>query len=336
MHLNLAQNSISLDSKIYDLYHLSIASNAPFSLHLREVIQKPDIKLSWEVNPVIAGRVLESENQIYASLHQINSQSIITLFQLENKFIMRFVDTVDFLIQSESVTGYLAHKSLFPLAEAYFAGAVISFLLEIRKTPVLHASSIVKNHHAVAFLSNSGNGKSTLAAYLIQAGWSLLTDDILPLDLQQDAVYGRSGYPVMKLFPNQAKFLCEDVGKLKPVSEGSTKLRVWVGKEGKGSFCQQDQPLSRIYIPSRQDPAVWGTRVEISPISPRDSVIELLRYSFSARLVDALNLRKDRFDFFSHVVNKVPLRRLTYPSGIEFLPAVEEAIQKDLLSTETE
>ena len=138
----------------------------------------------------------------------------------------------------------------------------------------------------------------------------------------------------MKLFPGQAKFLCEDISQLIPVSEGSPKLRVWVGKEGKGSFCQQDQPLSRIYIPSRQDPAVWGTKVEISPISPRDGVIELLRYSFSARVVDALNLRKKRLDFFSQVVNKVPLRRLTYPSGIEFLPAVEDAIQKDLLSIE--
>lgn len=322
------------DATVYRLYNLSIASNVPFSLQLKESNQKPDINLIWEVNPEVVQMVLDNKNGIYSSPYKSNGQSIVTLYQFKNTYIMRCTNAADFYIASDGVTGYLAGEDLFSLAEVFFAGAVTSFLLETRKTPVLHASSVVKDHLAVAFLSNSGNGKSTLAAYLIQAGWSLLTDDILPLDLLQGAVYGCSGYPIMKLFPDQAKFLCEDIGKLKPVSEGSSKLRVWVGEDGKGSFCQQDQPLSRIYILSRQDPAVWGTRVEISPISPRDGVIELLRYSFSARVVDALNLRKDRFDFFSQVVQKIPLRRITYPSGIEFLPAVEDAIQKDLLSVE--
>lgn len=326
----LPQNPLQSASNVYDLYNLSIVSNLHFYLPLRESTQKPNLKLTWEVNAQAVEMELNDENRVYSSPYKINDQSIIQLYQYENYYIMRFTNTADFYVTSESIACYLADDNVFSLAESLFTGAVISFLLEMRNTPVLHASCVAEDQFSAVFLSNSGSGKSTLAAYLIQQGWSLLTDDILPIDIKQGTVYGRSGFPGMKLFPEQAKFLCDDINQLNKVSNGSSKRWVWLGKNSKGSFCSQDRPLSCIYVPSRQSPTAWGTGVEITPIKPRDGVIELLRYSFSARVVDALKMRKHRLDFFSEVVSIVPLRRITYPSGMEFLPAVQDAILRDL------
>ena len=66
------------------------------------------------------------------------------------------------------------------------------------------------------------------------------------------------------------------------------------------------------------------------PVSPRDAVIELVRHSFAASIVESLRLQPQRLDFFAQLVQQVPMRWLIYPSGFEHLPRVREAILENL------
>ncbi|HBL26482.1 MAG TPA: hypothetical protein DD490_06575 [Acidobacteria bacterium] len=70
--------------------------------------------------------------------------------------------------------------------------------------------------------------------------------------------------------------------------------------------------------------------MEIREIPPRDALIELLRQTFSPRLVAAAGLQPARFDLLSHLVLHVPVKRLRYPSGFALLPKVVESIHNDL------
>ena len=70
--------------------------------------------------------------------------------------------------------------------------------------------------------------------------------------------------------------------------------------------------------------------IGITPVSPRDAVIELVRHSFTPRVVEAIGLQAQRLDFFAQMVQQVPMRRLVYPSGFAHLPRVRDAILEDL------
>src|ERR1700720_695817 len=64
----------------------------------------------------------------------------------------------------------------------YLLGQALSFALVKSGFEPLHATAVVVEDQAVAFLGDCGFGKSTLAAAFLQAGHRLLTDDILLLE----------------------------------------------------------------------------------------------------------------------------------------------------------
>jgi hypothetical protein len=58
--------------------------------------------------------------------------------------------------------------------------------------------------------------------------------------------------------------------------------------------------------------------------------VRLFAYTFNHRLVQAAGLQPQRLALFAALVQRVPRRRLVYPSGYEHLPRVREAILEDL------
>ena len=60
-----------------------------------------------------------------------------------------------------------------------FLGPVMSLWLEHHGTLVLHASAILIENQAALFLADSQQGKSTVAAFLLQLGYPVcLSDDL--------------------------------------------------------------------------------------------------------------------------------------------------------------
>ena len=72
---------------------------------------------------------------------------------------------------------------------------MFSYWLERQGIPVLHASAVTVEGQAVAFLSSNDGGKTSLAATLMQAGYALLTDDLLPVERADEQFLGRPAIP---------------------------------------------------------------------------------------------------------------------------------------------
>jgi hypothetical protein len=136
----------------------------------------------------------------------------------------------------------------------------------------------------------------------------------------------------MRLWPDEAQYFLGHYEDLERVHPAYSKRRVPVGPDGFGTFCDASQPMACLYLPERRDPEEGGMEIVIMPVSPRDAVIELVRHSFTPRVVEAIGLQPQRLDFFAQMVQQVPMRRLSYPSGFEHLPRVREAILEDLES----
>jgi hypothetical protein len=63
---------------------------------------------------------------------------------------------------------------------------VLGISQELRGVPALHASVVNVNRGAVAFLTHLAQGKSALAAALVDAGYPLLADDNLHILSEDD------------------------------------------------------------------------------------------------------------------------------------------------------
>jgi len=111
--------------------------------------------------------------------------------------------------------------------EQSLLGPPLILALALQGVWCLHASAVSYQGNCLVFLGDSGRGKSTLAAYLAgQSGFSLVSDDILPIEVGHDQVRAYADFPQLKLpedervqqqggaIPVQGFFLLEDFPQL--------------------------------------------------------------------------------------------------------------------------
>ncbi|MGB8212673.1 MAG: hypothetical protein WCE68_03850 [Anaerolineales bacterium] len=82
-------------------------------------------------------------------------------------------------------------------------GPVLVLALALRSTWCLHASAALFRQALLAFLGESGQGKSTLAGSLAAEDWRRVADDILPVTLEGGDLIAWPRFPQLKL-PVQA------------------------------------------------------------------------------------------------------------------------------------
>jgi len=63
------------------------------------------------------------------------------------------------------------------------AGAGVSTMLALQGLPIYHGSAVAHGGRSIAFLGESGQGKSTMTALFCMAGWSFVCDDVLRAEL---------------------------------------------------------------------------------------------------------------------------------------------------------
>lgn len=81
-------------------------------------------------------------------------------------------------------------------------GPALVLALAMRGIWSLHASAVMFDGQVTVFLGESGQGKSTLAAYLSREGerkWRLVADDILPVTASSSGVEAWPHFPQLKL-----------------------------------------------------------------------------------------------------------------------------------------
>lgn len=312
-----------MDSRLrfHRLFGVTLGSEVPFANRLAEG-GGPPADLVFHYGP--PGTALPDEARgIY---HGTNLQ----LFRTPDREVIRITDVADFHLWPGRIAAHPAGPKAAPLIEIHLLGTVFSYWLEQRGLVTLHASAVEIEGRAAVFASTHGGGKTGLAAALLQAGSPLLSDDLVPVEERAGTFAGQPGYPQMRMWPDEATHFLGHYEHLPAVHPELSKRRVPVGSGGLGTFHGSPLPLACVYLLERQPE---GEPLAISAISPRDALIELLRNSFTPRLVEAAGLQSARFDRLARFVLQVPVKRLRYPSGFDRLPGVAEAVRLDLVRT---
>ncbi|MCI0710141.1 MAG: hypothetical protein L0154_08255 [Chloroflexi bacterium] len=246
--------------------------------------------------------------------------SHIRFYRIGHSDLLRVPEVADFFVEGSHVFWQAASHT--PMVEIFFFGPVCSLLLERHGIPALHASAVSIDGRAVGFLAASHGGKSTLAAHFIQLGYPMITDDVLPVEVTDPEIRVRPGYPQMKLWHEQAIRFCDDPRQLRRLHQNLNKYAVPVS-----NFCSEWLPLDTLYLPERNDNV---NEVRIDPLTPAAATIELMRYAFSAGVMSVLADQRQRWKLFANITRQVGVKRLIYPSGLENLPRVQDAILHDI------
>jgi hypothetical protein len=295
------------------VYGLTLTSNFPFAHRLGVGRGAPGLVFSAGMPRL----PIQEGMRIYSSPWRDEAgDSLAYLDRFPEKDVLRFPEIADFHLEPGRITADLLDPDRPDLIELRFLGPVLSYWLERLGIPMLHAAAVRMNAGAVGFIAHSGGGKSSLTAALLQAGASLLTDDLLPVEESEGTFLVRPGYPQMRMEPDSARHFLGTVEGLAAVSPDDSKLHVPVG-----NFCDTPTPLSALYLVERRPGPP-----EILPLTRRQALIELVRHSFSPYLVEAAGLQPRRLDLFARLVRQVPVRRLCCPQGLEHLPEVVEIL----------
>jgi hypothetical protein len=215
-------------------------------------------------------------------------------------------------------------RSAEPLPN-YLVGSILSYALLARGLESLHGTAVVVDGHAIAFLGDSGHGKSSLASSFIQAGYPLLTDDFLVLAEDGGHFLAYPGFPRLKLYPGLMRHMRMQRRRARPMNVFTRKLAVPLLR---GEFVLQPVPMAAIYVLSPPGRRVRA-KVSIRRFSARPALMALLRNIFNARVTHRERL-KQHLLFNARVVSRLPVKSLSYPRRLSLLPQVRETILKDV------
>jgi hypothetical protein len=304
----------------------TLETEIDLSEHLLPSHDAADLCLS--ISPHI-GAPSGAAQLIFASSARLpNGEPRIEIWHQNDVYHVRFVGQADFVISANLITACAYPGSSHRVLMNHFLSAVISLWLELRGIPVLHGAAVVHQGQAAAFLANSGQGKSSLATELVLSGCALLSDDLIALRQQTQRYWCEPGFPTMRHWSVSAHyFFGSQMAEAGPVSE---KLMLPIDEIRSSAYCRVPVPLGRIYLPQRRPVGDTRTTIEITPLSLRDALIQLMRYIFIAPVLHAVGLAEARLDFSSEMVKSVTVCQLIYPDGYRHLPAVRQAVLQDL------
>ena len=203
---------------------------------------------------------------------------------------------------------------VYPTADAdewtiklFLIGTILAITLYQRGMLVLHGSAIRINGAAVAFVGTSGVGKSSIAAALHARGHAVISDDIIPIDLDTDLPLALPGFPMLKMDNLTALSMNIDLDSLQSIPVGKQKY----GSLTPAQFQKDPVPLAHVFI------LMSAKFRKIERLGPQAAFLELIRNAPPTMW----NMPGDAGHTFrcAKIVNRVPISSFSREFGREAL-----------------
>lgn len=188
----------------------------------------------------------------------------------------------------------------------YLLGTCIGVVLLQRRIVPLHGSAIAINGKAYAVVGKSGAGKSTLATVLLNRGYQLLSDDVIPVMFTEEEVpLALPSYPRQKLWQESISQLGMKNGDYQPLFERETKFTIPVASQ----FCPDPLPLAGIFelVKSQED------RLSFQKLQGIERISVLYHHTYRKTAIAPLGLSEWHFQTSVHLTNRIDLFRLIRP-----------------------
>jgi hypothetical protein len=309
-------------ARTYRVYGVHLRSEIILSLIEAVASAAPDVELVIG-SPEFFAAALEG-----ASLVDLDNGWYSIAYLPDGSTYVRWEDLFHFLVSADGhrvVCGDLGPAAAESF-HTYLLGHALSFALIKKGFEPLHATCVSVNGQAVAFLGQSGYGKSSLAASFLAAGHRMVTDDLLICRPSPEGLMVQPGPHRIKLLPKDADRFLGAGWSGTPMNPSVEKLVIPLGPE---RTCDAPVPLRRIYVLDYPDEDSTPETVQLVHLSQQQAFVELLRGTFNIRILGAERLHR-QFAAATDIVRRAAVGRLVYPRVLADLPKVRDRILADL------
>jgi len=243
-------------------------------------------------------------------------------YRTRDGYLLRFAELADFQVSADGrhVTGVPAPGAPLATVEHLYLNQVLPLILSRSGKLVLHGSSVDVGACAIAFLADTGHGKSTLAAAFAIDGCPFLTDDGVLLDPVGAGYTVIPSHPSIRLWEDSQDALLPHDALTAPPVLYTEKCRYVAGSEL--SHRDRPQPLGAVYVLGPGDVA----NIEMRRLEPGQAVAAAMQHAFILDIEDRSSLAA-HFDRLAKFAVSVPCFHLDYPRCYEALPRVIRAIR---------
>lgn len=204
----------------------------------------------------------------------------------------------------------------------FVLGSALGAVLIQRGLLALHGSSVRVSGRAIAFLGDSGVGKSTLANALNQRGVPLIADDLCMISTES-GLEVQSGYPQNKLWLDSLAQLNVDPRNLRQVRPSIDKRALTISKD---LFVRDACPLEKIYVLGVSE----SNDLRLVSLNGSEAVAGLLGCRYRPYFVERMGLLGREFEQVVQVAKSVDINLLTRSSSRFSLGEVVSLILNDL------
>jgi hypothetical protein len=242
-------------------------------------------------------------------------------YRVRSGYRLRFPDLADFEVSADGrvVTCLPAPGISEATSQHLYLNQVLPLVLSKQGKLVFHASAVEVGDGAVAFVAESGRGKSTLAASFAVSGHRFLSDDGLVGESGVDGFEVLPSHPSIRLWEDSEAALIPPAAERAPPVSYTSKARFLAGDDL--VFCDHPCVLRAVYFLG--DGSAGGPTIE--PLSAAQALVEWVKHSFLLDIEEQPRLAS-HFDQVAALANRPIHYRLDYPRRFGDLPQVRQAI----------
>ncbi|RWX45092.1 hypothetical protein H206_02811 [Candidatus Electrothrix aarhusensis] len=259
----------------------------------------------------------------------------VEVWQNSSSLLLRYRRTtesvLEFFLDREGTQVQILKPPCIPESDAisFLLGPVLGCVLRLRQQICLHASVLVWQGQAFMLVGPKGSGKSTTAAALLQQGAALLADDVAVFSRRYNAFEVEAGYPQLRLMLAPIRSLGYSSERLQPVLSVGEKCYVPLNSQKSWNFYEKACPLACVYLLKERQK--HSDIPVIEQLNQSSALLKLTPHSYTKYMLDD-EARQREFYFLGQLVNKLPVRTVSNPSGLDFLSQISQVILHDFQS----
>lgn len=287
-----------------------------FGLHIYSEFPLPELPLTNQPGMIGSVSVIQGDlTERWQNIPKITP----SLGLSGDEVMFEAKDTAVFSIQGGStITVSPAPGADTDCVRLFILGSCMGVLLMQKKILPLHGSALVIDNKAYALVGRSGAGKSTLASYLMDQGHLLVSDDVIPVMVQNGHPLAVPGYPQQKLWQQSLDYLGMNSSAYRPLFERETKFAVPVHDR----FQSEPLPLAGVF----ELAVAEAGPVSLQPITGMERFHTLFNHTYQKAMIDRIGIREWHFGMLASFVNRLPMYRLSRPQAGFSAPAQNSLI----------
>lgn len=283
-----------LKKNVYKAFGLTILSEIPLP-------ELPQINMENDVTDIVIEKA--DLSTLWSEFSNRNEDFVIK----KDWVIFHMPETAIFLVQNghrilvSPING--AHESEIRL---YILGTCMGAILLHRKILPLHGSAIAIDGKAYAIVGDSGAGKSTLASAFLKRGFQLLSDDVIPVTLNnENTPIVTPSYPQQKLWLESLNHFGMESNNYQPLFVRETKFAVPVQSQ----FAIEPLPLAGVFELVKRD----KEEIEFHSIQNLKRFYKLYYHTYRNFFIQDSGLMEWHFNTSSKIINKIDFYQLRRP-----------------------